>query len=431
MEIVPIVLLLLILLALIFFFAGIETGIISLNRLKLEHDARTNKKKEQLLKFIEHPDKFLGTSLIGNNIFNVILASIATYLVQEIALRHPDYVFDARWTSLGVGFIVLIFAEILPKAIFRDYADSLVVSSFPLLKFFYNLFRPLVAAVSWINRHLHRLLKIDKHYSMVYLTRDDLAFILTQSGNDVAGEPHREMIEDALEFNDQKARNVMVQRTDVIAISEDATIPEVLELARAEGFTRYPVFHLSLDNIVGVLIIYDIIRKAGSETMTAGQLVHEPFFVPENMDLDILLKEMQKNHKSMAIVVDSFGGTAGIVTMEDIMEEIVGEIEDEFDTEEGDDNDVEQVGPNTWIVAADVEIDTLIDEYDMDLPEGDYETVAGLILDKLERIPNQGQILHFGHYRLQVLQATDKRIIKVKIHLTEKHEKNEKQDKNL
>jgi len=425
MEIVPILLLLLILLALIFFFAGIETGIISLNRLKLESEARSNKRKEQLLKFIQHPDKFLGTSLIGNNIFNVILASVATYLVQKIAITHPSQIIDPRWTSLGVGFVVLVFAEILPKAIFRDYADKLVPGSFPLLKFFYTLFKPLVATVSWINKHLHRLLKIDRNYSMVYLTRDDLAFILTQSSTDEASEPHREMIEDALEFNEQKARNVMIPRTDVIAISEDTTIPEVLELAREEGFTRYPVYQQSLDNIVGVLIIYDIIRKTGSENMTAGQLVHEPYFVPENMDLDILLKEMQKQHKSMAIVVDSFGGTAGIVTMEDIMEEIVGEIADEFDTEEDTETDVEQVGPNTWIVAADVEIDTLIDDYDMDLPVGDYETVAGLILDKLERIPHQGQILHFGNYRLQVLQATDKKIIKVKIHVSERKENNQ------
>jgi putative hemolysin len=259
---------------------------------------------------------------------------------------------------------------------------------------------------------------------MMFLTRDDLAFLLTQSSTDEADEPHLEMIEDALEFNEQKARNIMVQRTDVVAIEDTATIPEVLEVARAEGFTRYPVYTQTLDNIIGVLIIYDIIRKQGSENMTAGQLVHEPFFVPENTDIDILLKDMQKHHKSMAIVVDSFGGTAGIVTMEDILEEIVGEIADEFDTEEDIETDVEQVGPNTWIVAADVEIDILNDEYEMELPEGDYETVAGLILDTLERIPHQGQILLVDNYSLQVLQSTPKKILKVKIHQT-----NNKDDK--
>jgi CBS domain containing-hemolysin-like protein len=260
------------------------------------------------------------------------------------------------------------------------------------------------------------MLKIDHHYNMMYLTRDDLAFLISQSSADEESEPHRDMIEDALEFNEQKARNVMVPRTDVIALEENTPVSEVLELARTEGFTRYPVFSQTLDNIIGVLIIYDIIRKPDSENMTAGQLVHEPFFVPENTDVDVLLREMQKRHKSMAIVVDSFGGTAGIVTMEDILEEIVGEIADEYDTEEDFEPDVEQVGPNTWIVAADVEIDALNDEYEMDLPTGDYETVAGLILDYLELIPHQGQIINLDKHSLQVLQSTDKKIIRVKIH---------------
>jgi putative hemolysin len=294
---------------------------------------------------------------------------------------------------------------------------------FPLLKFFYYLLKPFVNSVTWINASLHKLMKIEGNHSMLYLSKDDLAFLLTQTTTDIASEPHREMIEDALEFNEQKARNIMVPRTEVVAIAEDMTIAQVLELAQKEGFTRYPVYRDSLDNIVGMLIIYDIIRRKGSEKLLAGQLVHEPFFAPENMDVDILLKEMQKQHKSMAIIVDSYGGTAGIVTMEDILEEIVGEIEDEYDTEDESEKDVEQVGPHSWLVQADVEIDTLIDEYDMDLPEGDYETVAGLILDKLERIPNQGQYLQVGKYRIQILQATDKKIIKVKIHIPEhKHQ---------
>jgi len=419
MEILPALLIFLFFLCLSFLFSGLETGLISINRLKLENSARTNKKHEHLLKFIQQPDKFLGTTLIGNNIANVILASVTTYFVQTITTKSYGQSFDPRWTSLGVGTIVLLFGEITPKAIFRDHADKLVPKIYPILMLFYFILKPFVFAVTWINRQLQKLLKIDSKYDMMYLTRDDLAFLISQSSTDEASEPHRDMIEDALEFNEQKARNVMIPRTDVVAIPAEMTIPEVLELAGEEGFTRYPVYTQTLDNIIGVLIIYDIIRKAGSENMTAGQLMHEPLFVPENTDVDILLKDMQKHHKSMAIIVDSFGGTAGIVTMEDILEEIVGEIADEFDTEEDFEQDVEQVGPNTWIVAADVEIDALNDEYEMYLPEGDYETVGGLILDKLERIPHQGQILHFGDYVLQILQSTEKKIVKVKIHLTD------------
>jgi CBS domain containing-hemolysin-like protein len=158
-----------------------------------------------------------------------------------------------------------------------------------------------------------------------------------------------------------------------------------------------------------------VLKKDCKPDMKAGDIMHEPLFAPENTDMDILLKEMQTKRRSMAIIVDSYGGTAGIITMEDILEEIVGEIEDEYDVDE-DDNDVEQVSPNTWLAAADVEIDRLADDYGIELPEGDYETIAGLILDNLARIPHQGQVITINPYRIQVLQATPKKIIKVKIH---------------
>ncbi|MBM4399396.1 MAG: HlyC/CorC family transporter [Candidatus Cloacimonetes bacterium] len=422
MEIILAFLTIIIALAFSFLFSGLESGLISLNHLLLENSARKDKNAEKLLKFIQRPDKFLGTTLIGNNIFNVILASVTTYYVKRFISDYPFVNLNPQWTPLFMGFVVLVFGEIIPKAIFRDHADTLVPKLFPLLNIFYNILRPFVAAVTKMNSFVQKLLKIEGNYNMFYLTRDDLAFLLSQTDSDAVSETHLEMIEDALEFNEQKARNVMVPRTDIVGIAEETPIPEVLEIARKEGFTRYPVFSGTLDNIIGVLIIYDIIRIKDSEQLTAGKLKHEPLFIPENTDVDVLLKEMQKHHKSMAIIVDSFGGTAGIVTMEDILEEIVGEIGDEFDTEEDVEADIEQVGPNTWIVAADVEIDMFNDEYEMDLPTGDYETVAGLILDALESIPVQGQILHCGKYRLQVLQATDKKIIRVKIHLTDEEE---------
>ena len=235
--------------------------------------------------------------------------------------------------------------------------------------------------------------------------------------------PELEMIEDALDFNELDAKNVMVPRTEIIALPETATVEEALELAREEGFTRYPVYQGSIDNVVGILIIYDVFKKECTPQTLVGDLLHEPYFAPENTDLDVLLKEMQRLHRSMAIIVDSYGGTAGLVTIEDILEEIVGEIEDEYDEEEPS-TEVVQISPNTWLVEADVDIDVLADDHDIILPEGDYETVAGLILDRLEQIPHQGQIINCDHFRIQVLQATDKKIIKVKIHkLTDKEVK--------
>jgi len=410
-QIVLILIVLLFFLVLCFFFAGLETGMLSIDQIKLEQEAKKSKSKAVLLQFVRQPDKFLGTTLIGNNIANVIIASLSTYLANR--LFAP--VFDARYTSLVVGIVVLISGEMIPKTIFRDNAETLIPLFFPLLQFFYYLLKPLVMIVTLLNNFLRKLLKLEEGYQYDYLTKDDLSFLLSQTAIDETNDHQIEMIEDALDFTELDARNVMVPRTDIVAIQDKTSLSEVANIARKEGFTRYPVYCNNIDDIIGILIIYDILKQDCSPDMTAGDIIHEPLFAPENTDLDVLLKEMQTKQRSMAIIVDSFGGTAGIVTMEDILEEIVGDIEDEYDTDE-DENSVQQVGPKTWLVAADTEIDRLIDDYGIQLPEGDYETVAGLILDRLEKIPHQGQVVNVPPYTIQVLQATSKQIVKVKIH---------------
>lgn len=394
-----------------FLFSGLETGLLSIDQIALEQAAKRNKSRAALLRFVRQPDKFLGTTLIGNNISNVLLASLSTLLVSQLGVLA----FDARYTALLIGAIVLLFGEILPKAIFRDHADTIVPRLFPLVQVFYYVLKPFIAIVTWMNKSLRKMLNLTEDNQYDYLTKDDLTFLLSQASTDSISAPQMEMIEDALDFTELEARNVMVPRTDIVAVQENSLIPEVIELAREEGFTRYPVYRNNIDDIVGVLIIYDVLKRDCTDNMCAGDIMHEPLFAPENTDLDILLRDMQKKQRSMAIIVDSYGGTAGIVTMEDILEEIVGDIDDEYDDDE-EDNDVEQVSPNTWLAQADVEIDRLADDHGIELPEGDYETIAGLILDHLERIPHQGQVITIEPYRIQVLQATSKKIIKVKIH---------------
>jgi len=408
------ILLLFFLMALSFLFSGFETGLISINRIKLEKDAKRNKSRARLLSFLRQPDMVLGTTLFGNNIVNILMASLAAVLSHKFFI---DY-FDPRWASLAVGTLVLFFGEIMPKAIFRDHAETLVPALYPVIRFFTILFKPFVALVSRFNMRLGKTLKLKQSNDFAYLTKDDLTFLLSQTETDSGTTEAMGMIEDALEFNEQDACNIMIPRTEIVGIPATATLPEIMEIARIQGFTRYPVYRDTLDNIVGVLIIYDILKRECPEDLTAADIMREALFVPENTDLDVLLKDMQHRQRSMAIVVDAYGGTAGIVTMEDVLEEIVGDIEDEYDEEE-ETPEIVQVSPNTWLVMADTEIDRLADEYDIKLPEGDYETVAGLILDTLERIPLQGQYITLGKYRLQILQATDKKIIKVKIHKKE------------
>ncbi|HOD55298.1 MAG TPA: transporter associated domain-containing protein, partial [Candidatus Cloacimonadota bacterium] len=268
--------------------------------------------------------------------------------------------------------------------------------------------------VSVFNDFLKRVFKITEYDSYHFFTKDDVAFILSETtdNENKVEQPQKEMLEDALEFNQLKARNVMIPRTDVVAIADTMLIDEILEMARKEGYTRYPVYHNSLDEITGVLIIYDIISKMSNKELTAKDLQREVFFAPEMMDVDNLLKEMQSKKKSMAVIVDSYGGTSGIVTIEDIIEELVGEIEDEYDEE---DRDIEIINHNTIMVKADVDVDTLNDEFDFDIPKGDYESIAGFIIDKLERIPAQGHTIVEPEFKLEVVQVTNRKIEKIKI----------------
>lgn len=394
-------------LALAVFFNGIETGLISLDRLTLEQESKNNKSKRALLRFIEKPELIFGTALLGQNISIVIFTSLVTvYFFKYIAINE-------ELLSLMLAGFVLVVAEIIPKSITRDYANYIVPIVFPVLRFFSYFLRPFIIVVSWLNTILEKVFKINNNAYQAF-TKDDLAYLLSQTNEDeLLQQPQKEMLEDALEFNELVARNVMRPRTDIIAIPEDYTLNEIVEIAREEGYTRYPVYNNTIDNVTGILIIYDLIRYIDNQHITAKQIKREAYFAPESMDIDVLLRELQTNKKSMAIVVDSYGGTAGIVTVEDILEEIVGEIEDEYDIEE--EKDVEIISPNLYIVRGFVDVDTLNDEYDMELPEGDYETIAGLIIAKLERIPTQGQTLVVDKIKIEVLQVTNKKIIKVRL----------------
>ncbi len=393
--------------ALSFFFSGIETGLVSLDRFKLEQDSKTDERKKNILSFIKQSDKIFGTILIGNNISNVIIASLSTVLFNELNL------FNNNEGTLLIAFLVLIFGEIIPKTIFRDYSEKLVYLFFPLFQFVYFLLKPLVYIVSLFNDFLKKRFNILEYDSFHFFTKDDVAFILSETLEDSNIEhPQKEMLEDALEFNQLKAKNIMIPRLDIVAIPDTLNIDEIIELAKNEGYTRYPVYHETLDEITGVLIIYDIISKMNNKELKAKDIQREVFFAPEMMDADNLLKEMQTKKKSMAVIVDSYGGTSGILTIEDIIEEIVGDIEDEYDEEE---KDIEVINNHTLLVKAVVDIDRLIDDFDLDIPKGDYETLAGYIISKLEKIPTSGQVLNETQFKLEVIQVSNRKIEKVKI----------------
>ncbi len=392
------------------FFSGMETGLISIDRLKLEQEAKDDKLKKKLLSFIEEPNRYLGVTLIGNNISIVVVSTIFTvYFARHLPINKTA-------STLILAGLMLVFAEIIPKSLSRDNANQLVPRSFPILFLFYIIFKPFISLINFFYSFLSKYFGLERDNRFNFLTREDLAIILSESSlGDSIEQPQRDMLEEVLEFNELNAKNVMTPRTDIIALTRDTPISEIIKLAQEEGYTRYPVYDQDIDNIIGILIIYDLLKKNHAENLQAADFVREAFFVPETMDLNSLLKEMQIQRKSMAVVVDSFGGTAGIVTIEDILEELVGEIEDEYDFEEAEEKDIEKIDDNQFIAQGYVEIDYLNDEFDAELPEGDYETLAGLIIARLMRIPSKGAIINLGKWQMEILQATSSKILKVKL----------------
>ncbi|MCB5230791.1 MAG: hemolysin family protein [Candidatus Cloacimonas sp.] len=393
------------------FFSGMETGFISMDRLSLEQEAKKDKKMKRLLSFVEEPSRFLGVTLIGNNISNVVISTLfAVFFIKKIPY------FSETVLTLIVAGLILIFGEIIPKSVYRDNPIKRVSRSFTLIYAFYLIFKPLISVINIINLHLSKLLKLDQGNNFSFLTRDDLTILLTESTLDDSIEfPQKEILEEVMEFNELTAKNVMTPRLDIIAIPSNASVNDIIKIAQEEGYTRYPVYNEDIDNVVGILIIYDLVKQSSTSELKASDFIREALFIPETMDVNTLLKEMQTARKSMAIAIDSFGGTAGLVTIEDILEEIFGEIEDEYDFEELEGRDVERVDQNTLICNGLVEIDYLNDEYDCDLPEGDYETLAGLIIDRLMRIPTRGTTINVGNWKFEVLQATSSKIIKVQL----------------
>ena len=387
-------------------FAGFEIGVISLDRYKLEQEAKKNKLKRRILYFYDNSDKTFGTTLLGSNISSIIIAAISTTLFYNFGVNSFS-------STIIVAFLVLVFTEILPKNVFRDFPNTLVEAFFPLFNACFHILKPLVKIVTIVDHHMKKFYKIDRHDSIMAFTKDDLAFIVEQTYNDGhLQQPQKEMLEDVLDFNELIAKNVMKPRTEIVAIPENMKYNEIMKIAQKEGYTRYPVYQNTLDEITGVVIIFDLLKEK-NKNQTAKEIQRDMYFVPESMDVNVLLKELQNQKKSIAIVVDSYGGTSGLVTIEDILEEIVGEIDDEYDVEEI--KDIVKIDENTWIVNGFVKVDTLIDDYAFDLPEGDYETIAGLVISTLAKIPVQGQKLNISNYKFEMVEVTNKKVKKIKI----------------
>ena len=382
------------------FFSSSELAYVVANKLKIELRARKNRLAAKYAYFfINNPQTFFSTILISNNIINITFASLITIFLADI------YNFSELSILLISTVLLLLFGELIPKYIAREFADDLILIASIPVRVVSIVLAPIVKLTDSISLLLVRNDSLSEEVSEI-IHRDEIHSLIdegSQVGN--VDEEDSDIIKNIIDLGDQKVYEAMTPRTDIVGVSLDTQMQDVLNAFMQSGYSKLPVYEENLDNIKGVIHVYDMFKNP----QDLSEIIREVMFVPETKKSLDMLREFLDNRVSFTIIVDEFGGTAGILTVEDIIEEMFGEIRDEYD----EDPDVcKKVEDNTYVLSGKIEIDFLNEEHEMNIPDGDYETIAGYITTKIGRIPLKGEKVKIDNYQFVILHAT-----KIKINL--------------
>ena len=390
------------------FFSAAEMAFIAANRLKLRHLAESgDRTAAEYLEAFRHPEGILSAAKMGAPIAHVVAASSATFALLPVLGGIAPLVVTAVLTPL-----MLIFGEIIPKAITREWATELILWLYRPLTWASVVLMPFVVFSNAVVGSLLRLAGARQLDSRQFVSREELKALLALEPGEADVTTHEaELIGKIFDLGDTTVREVMVPLVEVAMLPEAAPPDEAIRMIYGRGFSRIPIYHERETSVVGVVAAMDLLSR-GAEASRLADLAREPYFVPETKRIDDLLHEMQRHRIHMAIVVDEYGGSTGIVTLEDIVEEIVGEIQDEHDRTPAS---VERLPDGSYLVAARTNVDELNEALDWNLPKRDYETVAGLVLATLGRIPRAGEEFQIPGYTITVMEADARRVAAVKI----------------
>jgi CBS domain containing-hemolysin-like protein len=401
------------------FFSGSEIAMVSADRVRLRKLAGDGSDGARLaLWFLDRPQQLLATTLLGTNISIVTATSVMT-----LAFLGRGGSGEATAVAIMTP-VFLIFAEVVPKTVFQQNADFLAPRIVYPLRLASLVFSPLIFLLGRVIAGVARLLKIEDRRKLV--TREELVHLLeademiaAEAGMASITEGERELIRSVLDFGERTVYDVMVPLSEVTALPEDASIAEAAAEIIDKQHTRIPVYRERVDQIVGVLSAHDVLAaEAAGKKGTIAELARPALYVPESRPTADLLAELQRSKMHIAVVVDEYGGATGICTSEDILEEIVGEIDDEYDKGP---STIRQEGPGLWRVLARTKVSELNTQLKIELPEGDdYESVAGLILDRIKRIPREGEQLKIGDVTLTVLATSDRAIEEIRVRVGRK-----------
>ncbi len=417
---------LVILIAINAFFASTEIAFISLNDSKIEKQAKDgNKKAKQIRKMLKEPSRFLATIQIGITLAGFLSSAFAADAFASELAPVLDKLLPlgiATWTNISIIIITLIlsyfslvFGELVPKRVAMKNPEKVAFGSIGVVRFIYSFTAPFVKLLTWSTNIVSKIFGVTGTEEEVVTEEEIRMMVDVGEEKGSIEENEKELINNVFEFNDKVASEVMIHRKEIYAIDVKSDIGEILTDLKEYKYSRIPVYEDTIDNIVGMLYIKDLLAYVYlKKEVKIKKLMREVYFVPENKPINELFKELQKNKHQIAIVLDEYGGTAGLITMEDILEELVGNIFDEYDDEE---LEYEKIDDNTFRISGSVSIFDLRKILNIeDIPEGDYDTLSGYLIELLGRIPsdNETPIIETPKVTYKIEDYEDKRILWVK-----------------
>ena len=393
------------------FFSSAETALMTSNKLKIRNLAENgDKRAEKVLEITANTDKMLSAILIGNNIVNLSASALSTTLTLKV--------FGSSLVGVATGvltFLILVFGEITPKNVASKNAEDMALKYIGIISLLVIVLTPAIYVVNKVAGIVISLF-IKNNDDNNTVTEDELRAMVEVSHEDgVIEKEEKKMIVNVVDFGDTVAGDIMLPRVDMVMVSVESSYEEILKIFREERYTRIPVYEESPDNVIGILNVKDFLLIEDKENFSVKEHLREPLYTYEYKKTSSLMVDMRKTGANIVIVLDEYGTTVGLITLEDMLEEIVGEIRDEFDAEE--DEGITKISETEYLIDGSTNLDDVNDRIGLELSSDEYESIGGIIMEKLGRLPVEGEVITFDNIILTVKKMDHARIEKVGLKL--------------
>lgn len=409
-----------VLLCLSAFFSSAETALTTVNKMRMRSLAEAgDKSAARVMKITEDPGKMLSTILVGNNIVNLSASSLMTTLTMEM--------FGSVAVGIATGILtllILVFGEITPKTLSTLYAEKIALAYSGAIYWLMIVMTPVIFLVNQLSLGVLLLFRVDPNKKKEAITEDELRTIVEVSHEEgVIESEEKKMINNVFDFGESVARDIMVPRIDMVFVDVESTYEELMEIFRQERFTRMPVYEGSTDNVIGIINMKDLILYDQDQPFSIRDYLRQPHYTYEFKKTSELMMEMRKTLNNIVIVLDEYGATAGLLTLEDMLEEIVGEIRDEYDEDEED--DVKELAPGEYLVNGSTKLDDLNERLELKLESEDYDSIGGLVIGLLDHLPEAGEEVTYENLHLVVESVEKNRIDTIHLYISTEEEMDE------